>query len=77
MVNKSRGRPARLSDAKQRILTAAQVRFEADGYTKTSLRSIARQADVDTSVDLRTVFADQDDHLGRALNAVLSGSADR
>lgn len=47
MVNKSRGRPARPSDAKQRILTAAQVRFEADGYTKTSLRSIARQADVD------------------------------
>lgn len=38
---------------------------------------IARQADGDTIVDLRTVFADQDDHLGSALNAVLSGSADR
>lgn len=47
MVNKSRGRPSQPSGAKQRILAAARVRFETDGYTKTSLRSIARQADVD------------------------------
>lgn len=47
MVNKSRGRPSQPSDAKQRILTAARTRFETDGYTGTSLRSIAREADVD------------------------------
>lgn len=47
MVNKSRGRPSEPSGAKQRILAVARIRFEADGYTRTSLRSIARQADVD------------------------------
>lgn len=47
VVNKLRGRPSQPSGAKQRILDAARTRFETDGYIKTSLRSIARQADVD------------------------------
>lgn len=47
MVNKSRGRPSTPSDSRDRILQAARQRFTADGYTGTSLRAIARDADVD------------------------------
>ena len=47
MVNKRPGRPARPTDSKDRILRAAQARFAEHGYARTSLRSIARDADVD------------------------------
>ncbi|MDU0348141.1 TetR family transcriptional regulator [Actinomyces sp. MRS3W] len=47
MVNKRRGRPSGPSDRRERILHAARDRFEHDGYARASLRSIARQADVD------------------------------
>lgn len=47
MVNKRPGRPSRPSNTRRRILEAARSRFETDGYTRTSLRSIAREADVD------------------------------
>lgn len=47
MVNKRPGRPTRPTDSKDRILSAARARFAEHGYAKTSLRSIARDADVD------------------------------
>lgn len=47
MVNKRPGRPARPTDSKDRILSAARGHFAEHGYAKTSLRSIARDADVD------------------------------
>lgn len=50
VVNKTRGRPSRPSDAKERILRCAKARFAEDGYARTSLRAIARDADVDHSL---------------------------
>lgn len=47
VVNKRRGRPAQPSDARERILRAARGRFAEHGYAATSLRAIARDADVD------------------------------
>lgn len=47
MVNKTRGRPSGPSDTRQRILDAARAGFSDRGYARTSLRSIARDADVD------------------------------
>lgn len=47
MVNKSRGRPSTPSGTKDRILACARTRFSQDGYARTSLRAIARDADVD------------------------------
>lgn len=47
MVNKSRGRPRTPTGTRERILQAARARFSTDGYAKTSLRAIARDADVD------------------------------
>lgn len=47
MVNKRPGRPTRPTDSKDRILNAARARFAEHGYARTSLRSIARDADVD------------------------------
>lgn len=47
MVNRRPGRPSQPSNTRARILEAARNRFEAEGYTRTSLRSIAREADVD------------------------------
>lgn len=47
MVNSRRGRPVGGSDARERILEAAKTAFLADGYTATSVRSIAREAGVD------------------------------
>ena len=52
MVNKRPGRPARPTDSKDRILRAAQARFAEHGYARTSLRSIARDADVDYGCQL-------------------------
>lgn len=50
VVNSSRGRPRGGSDARQRLIDAARVRFEADGYASTSVRSVAREAGVDHSL---------------------------
>ncbi|MBO1754825.1 TetR/AcrR family transcriptional regulator [Allobranchiibius sp. CTAmp26] len=50
MVNKSAGRPRGGSDARERILAAARMRFEQDGYAAVSVRSIAREAGVDHSL---------------------------
>mgnify|MGYP000087573624 CR=1 FL=1 len=47
VVNRRPGRPSQPSNTRARILEAARNRFEAEGYTRTSLRSIAREADVD------------------------------
>ena len=47
MVNKARGRPAGGRDTRSAILDAARVRFLAHGYAATSVRAIARDADVD------------------------------
>lgn len=49
---KRRGRPAGTarSDARERIITAARAEFGARGYDKTSVRSIAKSAGVDSAL---------------------------
>lgn len=49
-MNKSRGRPRGGSDARDRILTAARQRFVVHGYTGTTMRAIAADADVDPAL---------------------------
>lgn len=46
----SRGRPAGGSDARQRLVDAARKRFAAQGFSATSVRSIASDAGVDASL---------------------------
>lgn len=46
VVNSSRGRPAGGGDARERLLEAATELFVAQGYTRTSSRSIAAKAGV-------------------------------
>ncbi|MBK1786613.1 TetR/AcrR family transcriptional regulator [Prauserella cavernicola] len=47
MVNNKRGRPSGGSDARQRLIDAASELFLRDGYTRTTIRSIAKTAGVD------------------------------
>lgn len=68
VVNKRRGRPSGSSNAKGRILTAARAGFEANGYIGTSLRSIAREADVDHT--LVTYYFGSKEGLFRAVAAL-------
>ncbi|MFV0453051.1 MAG: TetR family transcriptional regulator [Propioniciclava sp.] len=49
-TNRSRGRPAGGSDARQRLLDAAQHAFTKDGYEGATLRSIARRAGTDVAL---------------------------
>ncbi|MET7781186.1 TetR family transcriptional regulator [Streptomyces sp. NPDC005388] len=50
MMNKSRGRPRGGSDAKDRILSAAQTSFLQHGYNATTMRAVAAAADVDPAL---------------------------
>lgn len=50
MVNKKRGRPTGHPDNRTAILNAARARFLADGYAGTSVRAVARDADIDHSL---------------------------
>ncbi|PBD02339.1 TetR family transcriptional regulator [Streptomyces sp. Ag82_O1-15] len=50
MMNKSRGRPRGGSDAKDRILSAAQTLFLQHGYNATTMRAVAAAADVDPAL---------------------------
>lgn len=50
MMNKSRGRPRGGSDAKDRILSAAQKSFLQHGYNATTMRAVAVAADVDAAL---------------------------
>ncbi|MFD9285377.1 TetR family transcriptional regulator [Streptomyces mirabilis] len=50
MMNKSRGRPRGGSDAKDRILSAAQKSFLQHGYNATTMRAVAAAADVDPAL---------------------------
>ena len=68
VVNKRRGRPSGSSNAKGQILTAARAGFEANGYIGTSLRSIAREADVDHT--LVTYYFGSKEGLFRAVAAL-------
>ena len=47
MVNKRQGRPRGESDARERIIKAAQEAFVLSGYAGATIRSIAREAGVD------------------------------
>ena len=47
MVNNRRGRPAGGSNARQRLVDAAQGLFLRDGYSQTTVRRIAEHAGVD------------------------------
>ncbi|MDK8305948.1 MULTISPECIES: TetR/AcrR family transcriptional regulator [Corynebacterium] len=47
MVNKRQGRPRGGSDARERIVSAAQKNFILSGYTGATLRTIAQEAGVD------------------------------
>ncbi|MFI1030355.1 TetR family transcriptional regulator [Streptomyces sp. NPDC020951] len=49
-MNKSRGRPRGGSDAKDRILAAAQASFLQRGYNATTMRAVAAAADVDPAL---------------------------
>ena len=73
MVNKRPGRPSRPSNTRGRILEAARSRFETDGYTRTSLRSIAREADVDHA--LITYYFGSKEGLFRAVARLVLSSA--
>jgi AcrR family transcriptional regulator len=44
------GRPAGASDTRERILTAARELFARNGFDKTSVRSVAAGADVDSAL---------------------------
>lgn len=44
------GRPAGASETRERILTTARGLFARDGFDRTSVRSIARAADVDAAL---------------------------
>lgn len=69
MVNKRRGRPTGASDTKSRILTAARASFEEVGYARTSLRAIARAADVDHA--LVSYYFGSKEGLFRAVTALV------
>lgn len=50
VMNKSRGRRPGNPDTRAEILRVARDRFLSDGYTRTSLRSIATEAGVDVAL---------------------------
>lgn len=50
VVNKTRGRPTGHRDTRSEIINAARKHFLTDGYAKTSLRAVARDAGVDHSL---------------------------
>lgn len=66
MVNSRRGRPAGASDARERIIRAAQDQFLSQGYSATTVRAIAEQAGVDHAL-VNYHFGSKDRLFGRAV----------
>lgn len=66
MVNKKPGRPRGESDSRNRIISAEQQSFLSLGYTRATLRGIAREAGVDHAL-VNYYFGTKDNLFGEAM----------